>query len=1171
MLRPFAVTCLVAVTSLGWTGWVVAEAETETNNNSASANTLTSGVQMSGNLYDDTDEDYFRINVGSSGTLSIDISSYYNYASVQVLNPSLEVVSGIDYISAGESLSVGVASPGYYYIRIFEGSIRDATTDPYSLTVTYDASATDAETETNNNSASANTLTSGVQMSGNLYDDTDEDYFRINVGSSGTLSIDISSYYNYASVQVLNPSLEVVSGIDYISAGESLSVGVASPGYYYIRIFEGSIRDATTDPYSLTVTYDASATDAETETNNNSASANTLTSGVQMSGNLYDDADEDYFRINVGSSGTLSIDISSYYNYASVQVLNPSLEVVSGIDYISAGESLSVGVASPGYYYIRIFEGSIRDATTDPYSLTVTYDASATDAETETNNNSASANTLTSGVQMSGNLYDDTDEDYFRINVGSSGTLSIDISSYYNYASVQVLNPSLEVVSGIDYISAGESLSVGVASPGYYYIRIFEGSIRDATTDPYSLTVTYTGDSPNAPTLSLQSKTSTSATLAITSNGGGSGPIESYTASCELPSSAIFSRRTPNSFLLGEPTSESRQRISDNQSSTAIATVYRPAPSLSNAAVGDKLTFVTPDGDSHISLVTRSEATKFGNWLLEADADGTRILAVVTSEGDFTASVETTTGRFQAQILDDQTVFYSSQDGQFIDNPFLDDALLPPTLNQDDEAVSRSIIGGLSDTPTVISVGVQYDDSTVSAYNEIALSEYFVAIANQSYQQAGVDIVFDIAGMRQYQPYISDSNLADTLYYISCGSTSCNPLFGVNQNVETWRNQVKADLIVQIVRYGVSINGGTQCGVGWLPQESSHFLIYLKNLTLSVNALESRSGFACDNIVVAHEMGHNFGLGHDRFTSPDFTPYYPYARGFKENSFGTVMSYTNNYILTLSNPYVTYGGRPTGVEIGQFGEAYAARAVENVMSLHEEIYVNSQPVYHTVSTARGPNGSISPSTASVREGASRSFTVVPDPDYAIDVISGCGGSLSGSTYTTESISSPCTISVTFKRSRWSVSGTSSPLVMSGLPTGETFNCIATLSDSFGQSPLSNLISFFTTVPTAPSVPAITKTDYGDEEIYLYVAAGSDGGEPVTSLTGSCTDGESFYSGSSSSNFITVSGLSNGTAYTCVVSATNAIGTSPNSASSGPITPEALPTGLPIWLLYEATR
>ena len=51
----------------------------------------------------------------------------------------------------------------------------------------------------------------------------------------------------------------------------------------------------------------------------------------------------------------------------------------------------------------------------------------------------------------------------------------------------------------------------------------------------------------------------------------------------------------------------------------------------------------------------------------------------------------------------------------------------------------------------------------------------------------------------------------------------------------------------------------------------------------------------------------------------------------------------------------------------------------------------------------------------------------------------------------------------------------------------------------------------------------------------------------------------------------ISGLTNETAYTCTVTATNAMGTSAASSATASITPEEVATGLPIWLLYQATQ
>lgn len=68
---------------------------------------------------------------------------------------------------------------------------------------------------------------------------------------------------------------------------------------------------------------------------------------------------------------------------------------------------------------------------------------------------------------------------------------------------------------------------------------------------------------------------------------------------------------------------------------------------------------------------------------------------------------------------------------------------------------------------------------------------------------------------------------------------------------------------------------------------------------------------------------------------------------------------------------------------------------------------------YTVSTSAGAHGSISPDSSSVAQGDSTSFTVSPDPGYAIESISGCGGTLAGNTYTTAAIGGACTVSATF--------------------------------------------------------------------------------------------------------------------------------------------------------------
>ncbi len=71
----------------------------------------------------------------------------------------------------------------------------------------------------------------------------------------------------------------------------------------------------------------------------------------------------------------------------------------------------------------------------------------------------------------------------------------------------------------------------------------------------------------------------------------------------------------------------------------------------------------------------------------------------------------------------------------------------------------------------------------------------------------------------------------------------------------------------------------------------------------------------------------------------------------------------------------------------------------------------------TVTATAGANGTISPGTRSINPGANTTFTITPNGGFAINTVTGCGGSLAGSTYTTASLYANCTVNATFVTGR----------------------------------------------------------------------------------------------------------------------------------------------------------
>ncbi len=66
-----------------------------------------------------------------------------------------------------------------------------------------------------------------------------------------------------------------------------------------------------------------------------------------------------------------------------------------------------------------------------------------------------------------------------------------------------------------------------------------------------------------------------------------------------------------------------------------------------------------------------------------------------------------------------------------------------------------------------------------------------------------------------------------------------------------------------------------------------------------------------------------------------------------------------------------------------------------------------------VTATAGSGGSITPTSATVTSGKTTSLTVAANSGYAVQSVTGCGGSLSGTTYTTGPVTADCTVSATF--------------------------------------------------------------------------------------------------------------------------------------------------------------
>jgi hypothetical protein len=134
--------------------------------------------------------------------------------------------------------------------------------------------------------------------------------------------------------------------------------------------------------------------------------------------------------------------------------------------------------------------------------------------------------------------------------------------------------------------------------------------------------------------------------------------------------------------------------------------------------------------------------------------------------------------------------------------------------------------------------------------------------------------------------------------------------------------------------------------------------------------------------------------------------------------------------------------------------------------------------------------------------------------------------------------------------------------VSGLTNGTAYTFKVVATNAIGDGPASSASNTVTpSAPTVPGAPGTPTASAGNAQATVsWTAPSSDGGSAITNYTVTSMPGNKTCTKASAPLSCTVSGLTNGTAYTFKVVATNAIGDGPASAASNQVTPTEPPPG-----------
>jgi hypothetical protein len=190
-----------------------------------------------------------------------------------------------------------------------------------------------------------------------------------------------------------------------------------------------------------------------------------------------------------------------------------------------------------------------------------------------------------------------------------------------------------------------------------------------------------------------------------------------------------------------------------------------------------------------------------------------------------------------------------------------------------------------------------------------------VAVANRAFKDSGIRAKLRIVGWHELAGYVEQPG-SDTL-----GATVTAARFA---SLRDKREAVGADLVTVVERRE------DYCGIGYILDGRSVDAAY----GYSVMAVDCVQG-----ATLAHEIGHNLGLNHDRYQKRYYGPGYNFGYTNVKVRARDIMSYPDECLARFrqdcatpdlfSSPLVSYRGGPMGIAAGQPNAADGARKIRS--------------------------------------------------------------------------------------------------------------------------------------------------------------------------------------------------------------------------------------------------
>ncbi len=386
-------------------------------NSAGAATSVALNSTVAGLLSPAGDQDYFRVALTTSGTLTVYTTGSTDTFGRLLDGNGVELANNDDATDLNFRISRSVSAGTYYIaVRHYSGS----GTGAYSLRVEFVPNVAPAGDDHGNSASTATAIGTNQSILGTINPAGDLDYFRLTLTSGGPLTIYTTGSTDTFGRLLDSNGVELASNDDATDTNFRISRTV-SAGTYYVAVRHYSTTG--TGAYSLRADFAPPPTSVSDDHGNSVGAATAIGTNTTVAGAINGGGDQDYFRITLTAAGTLTV-----YTTGSTDTFGRLLDS-NGVELASNDDATDLNFrigrsVNAGTYYIAVRHFSATD--TGAYGLRADFVATPSNPSSDDHGNSVGAATaIGTNTTVAGAINGGGDQDYFRITLTAAGTLTV--------------------------------------------------------------------------------------------------------------------------------------------------------------------------------------------------------------------------------------------------------------------------------------------------------------------------------------------------------------------------------------------------------------------------------------------------------------------------------------------------------------------------------------------------------------------------------------------------------------------------------------------------------------------------------------------------------------------------------------------------------------------------